>query len=43
VLSNSRAVIISGYGMGNVPTKNLELMQMIKNAIEKDVIIVIKT
>lgn len=29
--------------MGNVPTKNLELMQLIKNAIEKGVIIVIKT
>lgn len=26
VLSNSRAVIISGYGMGNLPTKNKELM-----------------
>jgi len=43
VLSNSRAVIIAGYGMGNLPTKNKELMSLLKNAIDKDVIIVIKT
>lgn len=29
--------------MGNLPTKNKELMQMIKNAVDKDVIVVIKT
>jgi L-asparaginase/Glu-tRNA(Gln) amidotransferase subunit D len=43
VLSNSRAVIIAGYGMGNMPTANKNLMALLKNAIENNVIIVIKT
>lgn len=43
VLSNSRAVIIAGYGMGNLPTNNMELMKLLKKAIESNVVIVIKT
>jgi L-asparaginase/Glu-tRNA(Gln) amidotransferase subunit D len=43
VLSNSRAVIIAGYGMGNLPTKNKELMNMLQKAVENNVIVVIKT
>jgi L-asparaginase len=43
VLSNSRAVIIAGYGMGNLPTKNTELMKLLQKAVDNNVIIVIKT
>jgi lysophospholipase len=34
VFSNSKAVILAGYGMGNLPTLNLQLMQIISQAIQ---------
>lgn len=40
-LQNSKAVVLSGYGTGNLPTKNERLMQIIKEAVENDVIICI--
>jgi len=43
VLSNSKAVILAGYGMGNLPTMNEKLMNSLVEAIENGVIIVIKT
>jgi len=43
ILKNSRAVIINAYGMGNIPTSNAGLMNIILNAIKEDVIVVIKT
>lgn len=43
IFSNSKAVIISAYGMGNVPTNNTKLMKMISDAISNDVVIVIMT
>jgi L-asparaginase/Glu-tRNA(Gln) amidotransferase subunit D len=33
VLSNSKGVIIAGYGMGNLPTDNVDLMRLIKHAV----------
>jgi len=33
VMSNSRAVIVAGYGMGNLPTSNLDLMSILKEAV----------
>jgi lysophospholipase len=41
VLMNSEAVILEAYGMGNIPSKNKDLLNLIKKAIENDVIIVI--
>ena len=43
ILSNSKAVIVQAYGMGNIPTKNVKLMNMLSEAINNDVIIVIMT
>ena len=42
-MKNSSAVILSGYGMGNLPTSNKRLMQLIHEAVKRDVIVVIKT
>ena len=42
-LKNSKAVIISGYGMGNIPTSNTQLMKVIKEAVDSGVIVCIKT
>jgi len=42
-LDNSKAVIISGYGLGNLPTANKELMDALKNAVDRGVIVCIKT
>jgi len=42
-LENSKAVIISAYGMGNIPTNNTTFIDMLNDAIQKDVIIVIMT
>lgn len=42
-LKNSKAVIISGYGMGNLPTANGELMRILQEAIDRGVIVCIKT
>jgi len=39
----SKAVIIAGYGMGNLPSNNKELMSCIADAVARDVIVVIKT
>jgi len=43
VMSNSRAVIVAGYGMGNLPTSNTDLMRILNQAVADGVIIVIKT
>ena len=43
VMKGSRAVILAGYGMGNLPSNNLELMQTIREAVASGVIVVIKT
>lgn len=43
VLSNSKAVIIAGYGMGNMPTNNKNLMALLQTALNNGVIIVVKT
>eukprot|EP00347_Sterkiella_histriomuscorum_P002989 403366027 len=43
ILESSQAVIIQTYGMGNIPNKNKDLLELIKKAIEKGVIIVILT
>ena len=42
-MKHSSAVILSGYGMGNLPTSNKKLMNMIHKAVEDGVIVVIKT
>ena len=43
ILCNSKAVVIQAYGMGNLPTNNKKLLSLIKTAIEKDVVVIIKT
>jgi hypothetical protein len=43
VLSNSRAVIIQAFGMGNLPTNNPRFMNMLTNAINQGTICVIMT
>ena len=43
VMMNSQAVIIEAYGMGNIPSRNKDFINIIKKAIEKDVVIVITT
>lgn len=43
VFSNSKAVIIAGYGMGNLPSENTDFMRLIRHAVATGVIIVIKT
>jgi lysophospholipase len=43
VMMESKAVILAGYGMGNLPSNNKELMQTIREAIQRGVIVVIKT
>lgn len=43
VLKSSKAVIIAGYGLGNLPSDNKILMDAITNAIKKGTIVVIKT
>lgn len=35
IFSNSAAVVIQAYGMGNIPSSNLKLLEIIKQAIEK--------
>ena len=40
---NSKAVIVEAYGMGNIPSKNKELLNIIKQAIDRDVIVLIST
>ena len=41
VLMNSEAIIIEAYGIGNVPSKNQKLLDMIKCALDNNKIIVI--
>lgn len=41
VLLNCEAVILEAYGMGNIPSKNKDLMNIIERAIKRGVIIVI--
>ena len=43
VMKNSSAVILCGYGMGNLPTGNQSLMNIINDAVKDGVIVVIKT
>ena len=44
ILFSSKAVIIQAYGMGNIPSKNKDLLEMIRKAIhENDIIVVILT
>jgi L-asparaginase/Glu-tRNA(Gln) amidotransferase subunit D len=44
ILIASKAVIIQAYGMGNIPSKNKELLNVLNEAInQKDVIVVILT
>lgn len=43
VLSNSKAVILAGYGMGNLPSANQDLMRLLRHAVAIGVIVVIKT
>lgn len=43
VFSNSKAVILAGYGMGNLPTDNKELMAILRKAVQEGTIVVIKT
>lgn len=41
IFKNSKAVIIQGYGMGNVPTSNSKFMKLLEDAINEGCIIVI--
>lgn len=41
ILFNSEAVIIEAYGMGNIPSRNKDLLALMKKAIDSDVILVI--
>lgn len=43
VLASSKAVIIAGYGMGNLPSNNKAVMEAITSAIKRNIIVVIKT
>ncbi|CDW83985.1 l-asparaginase archaeal glu-trnagln amidotransferase subunit d [Stylonychia lemnae] len=43
ILEKSEGVIIQAYGMGNIPNKSKELMELLRLAIEKNVIVVILT
>jgi L-asparaginase/Glu-tRNA(Gln) amidotransferase subunit D len=44
ILLQSKAVIIQAYGMGNIPSKNKELLGLLDKAInEKGIIVVILT
>ena len=39
----SDAVILSAYGMGNLPVDNEQLMGTIKKAVDQEVLIVVST
>ena len=39
----SDAVILSAYGMGNLPVDNEQLMSTIKKAVDQEVLIVVST
>lgn len=39
----TKAVIIAGYGMGNVPIQDKVFMKLVKNACDANKIVVIKT
>ena len=43
VFSNSKAVILAGYGMGNLPSSNQDLMRLIRHAAAMNVIVIVKT
>lgn len=44
ILFQSKAVIIQAYGMGNIPSNNKELLELIRVAIhEKDIIVLVMT
>jgi L-asparaginase/Glu-tRNA(Gln) amidotransferase subunit D len=41
VLNNSEAIIIEAYGMGNIPSNNKKLLQVLKTAADNGKILVI--
>lgn len=43
LFKNSDAVILSGYGMGNLPINNKVLMDTIRDAVASGVIVVVST
>lgn len=43
IMRNSKAVVLAGYGAGNLPTNNSEFMHLVEGAIRHNVIVVIKT
>ena len=43
LFKSSDAVILSGYGMGNLPINNQVLMDTIQSALDADVIVAIST
>jgi 60kDa lysophospholipase len=43
IMKNSKAVVLAGYGAGNLPTNNKEFMRLVEGAIRSDVVVVIKT
>lgn len=43
LFKHSDAVIISGYGMGNLPIDNSALMDTIRSAVESGILVVIST
>eukprot|EP00349_Pseudokeronopsis_sp_Brazil_P005480 CAMPEP_0202958264 /NCGR_PEP_ID=MMETSP1396-20130829/2626_1 /ASSEMBLY_ACC=CAM_ASM_000872 /TAXON_ID= /ORGANISM="Pseudokeronopsis sp., Strain Brazil" /LENGTH=96 /DNA_ID=CAMNT_0049676237 /DNA_START=693 /DNA_END=983 /DNA_ORIENTATION=- len=43
VIDNSDVVLLKGYGLGNVPSDNKELLKIIKEGVQKGKIIVVLT
>ena len=43
ILENSKAVVLAGYGAGNLPTNNRKFMDCVEQAIKRDVVVVVKT
>jgi len=43
VMLNSKAVIVQAFGMGNIPSNNKKFMNILEEAISKNIIIVIMT
>lgn len=43
IMMNSKAIVLQGYGMGNVPSDNEQLMNCIKKGIQRGVYVVVMT
>jgi 60kDa lysophospholipase len=43
ILFQSKAVIIQAYGMGNIPSKNKDLLELMRRAINDGIVVVILT